>query len=169
MRRAGGGARFLSRIERIRSLEPTAAFRSSFIIGYPGETEEDHDELLAFLKEAQLDWVGLFSFSEEEGTYSEGLTDKVAPELAMERLREASAITDEITAARRQSLVGEVVRVMVDRPGVARSHREAPEIDGVIRVPENLVVGSFASVVITASEGPDLIAEPAEAVLGATT
>ena len=70
MRRWGDGERFLRRIARIRRHEPAAAFRSNFIVGYPGETEEDHDELLAFVDEAQLDWCGFFAFSEEDGTYA---------------------------------------------------------------------------------------------------
>src|SRR5438067_1714800 len=69
-RRWGDGDRFLERIERIRAVYPEAAMRSSFIVGYPGETEEDHDLLLAFLEAADLDWVGLFPFSPEEGTYA---------------------------------------------------------------------------------------------------
>ena len=73
MRRWGDGARFLARIDRIRSAEPEAAFRSSFIVGYPGETEADHDQLLAFVAEADLDWAGFFAYSAEEGTYAAGL------------------------------------------------------------------------------------------------
>ena len=161
MRRWGEGDRFLSSIEQIRRADPEAAFRSSFIVGYPGETEEDHDQLLAFLEEADLDWAGFFPFSLEEGTYAAGLLDQVPGGLAAERLAEASELQDRITARRRQSLVGSTVRVLVDEPGVARSHREAPEIDGVIRVSSQLASGSWQDVVVTGAEGPDLDAEPA--------
>jgi len=159
MRRWGSGERFLERIRRIRAIAPEAALRSSFILGYPGETEEDHDELLAFLGEAELDWAGFFTFSSEAGTYAAHLDRQVAPELALERMRECSELQDYVTARRRRQLVGSTVRVLVDRPGVGRSFREAPEIDGLVRVSDDLAVGSFADVVVTGAEGPDLIAE----------
>jgi ribosomal protein S12 methylthiotransferase len=156
MRRWGDGARFLARIESIRRVMPDAAFRSSFIVGYPGETESDHDQLLAFLEETQLDWAGFFAYSEEEGTHAAGLDEKVAAGLVAERLIEVTERQDAITAAKRDALVGTAVDVLVDTAGVARSHREAPEIDGIITVPESLVPGSFASLVVSGSEGPDL-------------
>jgi ribosomal protein S12 methylthiotransferase len=159
MRRWGSGERFLERIARIRDLAPEAALRSSFILGYPGETEEDHDELLAFVAEAQLDWAGFFTFSSEVGTYAAGLDKTVAPELALERLRECSELQDFVTQSRRRSLVGSVVSVLVDRPGVGRSFREAPEIDGIVRLPLDLAVGSIADVMVTSAEGTDLITE----------
>ena len=156
MRRWGDGDRFLRRIDDIRRREPTAAFRSSFIVGYPGETEEDHDELLRFVEEAQLDWAGFFSYSREEGTYAADLDGAVDAGLVAERLLELSEIQDRITAVRRSDLIGEIVEVLVDEPGVGRSHREAPEIDGIIAVPEALPAGGFAKVTITGAAGPDL-------------
>lgn len=161
MRRWGNGSRFLDRIARIRALAPDAALRSSFILGYPGETEEDHDELLAFIEAARLDWAGFFTFSSEAGTYAAHLDSPVPPELALERLRECSELQDAITSDRRRQLVGETVSVLVDRPGVGRTFREAPEIDGIVRLPADLAAGSFADVVVTGAEGPDVIAEPA--------
>ncbi|MGH9114503.1 MAG: 30S ribosomal protein S12 methylthiotransferase RimO, partial [Acidimicrobiales bacterium] len=160
MRRWGDGDRFLARIEQVRERYPDAALRSSFIVGYPGETEEDHDRLLAFLEAAELDWAGFFSFSPEEGTHAAGLTDRVPPTLVSERLAECGEIQDAITARRRRELVGRRVTVLVDEPGVARGHREAPEIDGVVRVPELLAPGSWADVVVSAAVGPDLEAAP---------
>ena len=85
MRRWGEGDRFLDRIGSIRAAEPTAAFRSSFIVGYPGETEADHDQLLAWIDEAQLDWVGFFPFSNEVGTFAADLDGQVPDELVAER------------------------------------------------------------------------------------
>jgi ribosomal protein S12 methylthiotransferase len=161
MRRWGDGERFLDRIGQIRGRYPDATLRSSFIVGYPGETEADHDQLLAFLAEARLDWVGLFAYSPEEGTHSIGLDGGVAPELAAERLAEARTLVDEQTAVLRHERVGEVVEVLVDAPGVARSPREAPEIDGVIAVPEALPVGAFAKVEVVGVAGPDLVARVA--------
>jgi ribosomal protein S12 methylthiotransferase len=156
MRRWGDGDRFLTRIEAIRGRDPGAAFRSSFIVGYPGETEADHDQLLAFLEEAQLDWAGFFAYSREEGTYAADLDGTVPPALVAERLRELSEVQDAITAARRHALVGREVEVLVDAPGVGRSHREAPEIDGIIQVPVDLPVGAFATLTVTGVAGPDL-------------
>jgi ribosomal protein S12 methylthiotransferase len=159
MRRWGDGTRFLDRIARIRSAAPDAGLRSSFILGYPGETEEDHDALLGFLAEAQLDWAGFFTFSEEPGTYAAGLGDSVPAGLALERLRECSELQDAITAERRAALVGRTMRVLVDGPGVARSHREAPEIDGIVNIPETIGTGEILEVVATGAAGPDLWAE----------
>jgi ribosomal protein S12 methylthiotransferase len=160
MRRWGDGRRFLARIGEVRRREPQAAFRSNFIVGYPGETEQDHDQLLAFLEEADLDWCGLFAYSAEEGTYAAGLDGTVPPGLVAERLQELSELQDAVTARKRDELVGSRVEVLVDRTGIARSHREAPEIDGIIAVPGALDVGSFATVEVTASAGPDLEAVP---------
>ncbi|HJM73601.1 MAG: 30S ribosomal protein S12 methylthiotransferase RimO [Acidimicrobiales bacterium] len=156
MRRWGDGGRFLERIEAIRAREPEAAFRSNFIVGYPGETEEDHDALLDFVVEAQVDWCGFFAYSAEEGTYAADLDAVVDPGLMAERLGELTEIQDRITADRRDELIGRTVEVLVDEPGVGRTHREAPEIDGVVSVPEDLAVGTFQSVTVTGALGPDL-------------
>ncbi len=159
MRRWGDGTRFLVRIEAIRRRFPEAAFRSSFIVGYPGETEDDHDQLLAFLESAQLDWAGFFAFSREEGTFAADLPGVVPSELVAERLREVGEAQDAITAARRVALIGREIDVLVDAPGVGRSHREAPEIDGIVAVPADVPVGSFARVRVASATGPDLEAE----------
>jgi len=164
MRRWGDGERFLRRIETIRSRQPDAAFRSNFIVGYPGETEADHDQLLAFVEAAELDWCGFFAYSPEDGTYAMGLDGEVDPALAGERLAELREMQDRITARRRDDLIGRTVRVLVDEPGVGRSHREAPEIDGVIDVPATLAVGEFHDVTITDALGPDLVAASASTV-----
>ena len=158
MRRWGDGQRFLARIESIRRREPDAAFRSNFIVGYPGETEDDHDRLLRFVEEAQLDWCGFFAYSEEDGTYSSTLDGIVDENLRSERLAEMGELQDAITARRRDLLVGCRVEVLVDEPGVGRTHREAPEIDGVVEVPEALAPGTFADVTVTSATGCDLVA-----------
>ena len=159
MRRWGDGAKFLQRIEAIRAIAPDAAFRSNFIVGYPGETEDDHDQLLAFVDAAQLDWCGFFAYSREDGTYAADLDGTVPRALMDERLAELRERQDTITAARRDDLIGSVVDVLIDAPGVARSHREAPEIDGIITVPSNLAVGAVLPIRITGAEGPDLYGE----------
>ena len=156
MRRWGSGERFLERIQHIRGLEPAAAFRSNFIVGYPGETEADHDALLAFVEAAQLDWCGFFSYSREDGTYAADLDGEVPAALVRERLAELGELQDLITAKKRDELIGAEVKVLVERVGQARSYREAPEIDGIVAVPEELAVGQFHTVAVTGALGPDL-------------
>ncbi|MGI8755277.1 MAG: 30S ribosomal protein S12 methylthiotransferase RimO [Acidimicrobiales bacterium] len=156
MRRWGNGDKYLRRIADIRSREPDAAFRSNFIVGYPGETEDDHDQLLRFVEEAEVDWCGFFAFSPEAGTYAVGLDGAVDDDLVAERLAELRERQDAITARKRDQMVGRRVEVLVDTPGTGRSHREAPEIDGIITVPADLAVGSFATLTVTAAAGPDL-------------
>ncbi len=158
MRRWGDGTRFLARMDDIRRREPEAAFRSNFIVGYPGETEDDHDALLAFLESARLDWCGFFPWSPEEGTYAADLDQRVDPALIAERLAECAERQDAITAEGRDALVGREVEVLVDRPGVGRTYREAPEIDGIVHVSEVLPVGELATVTATSALGPDLVA-----------
>jgi ribosomal protein S12 methylthiotransferase len=158
MRRWGDGQRFLDRIADIREREPESTFRSNFIVGYPGETEADHELLLSFVEQAQLDWCGFFSYSREDGTYAADLDGAVNKHLMNERLAELRELQDQITASRRDALIGETLQVLVDSAGIARSHREAPEIDGVIHVGQTIEVGSFADVKIADALGPDLVA-----------
>jgi len=156
MRRWGNGDKFLTRIADIRAREPEAAFRSNFIVGYPGETEDDHDQLLRFVAEAEVDWCGFFSFSPEAGTYAEDLPDQVPEGLVGERIAELRELQDAITARKRDQLIGRQVEVLVDSPGVGRTHREAPEIDGIVVLPGQLEAGTFATVTVTGAQGPDL-------------
>lgn len=161
MRRWGDGDRFLRRIADIRNREPEAAFRSNFIVGYPGETEDDHGQLLRFVEEAQLDWCGFFAYSREDGTYAADLADRdgtVDEGLMHERLAELRELQDDITAARRDELIGARTEVLVDSVGVGRSHREAPEIDGIVHVAAELEAGALVEVEIVDALGPDLVA-----------
>jgi ribosomal protein S12 methylthiotransferase len=159
MRRWGSGEKYLNRIEQIRSLQPNSTFRSNFIVGYPGETEADHDQLLEFVQAAQLHWCGFFAYSPEDGTYAADLDGRVPVELMNDRLAELREMQDDISAAIRDACIGEVLTVLVDEPGVARSSAEAPEIDGIIYVDEALAVGEFHNVLVTDAQGPDLFAE----------
>jgi len=162
MRRPGDGARYLDLIGSIRKAAPDAAFRSSFIVGFPGETEDDADELAAFLEEAELDWAGFFPYSAEEGTPAAGLPGQVAADEAAERSRRLQSIQDDITARRSAAQVGRTLEVVVDQvedgTPVARSYREAPEIDGVI-VLDRGEPGDWVTATITSSYGSDLAAE----------
>ncbi len=136
MKRPGSGDSHLDLINRIRAQASAAALRSSFIVGFPGETDDDVDHLEEFLREAELDWVGFFPYSAEEGTLSARFDDQIDADLAMERLRHLQAIQDDITQAKNAAQVGKRVEVLVDQvedgQAVARSYRQAPEIDGVI-------------------------------------
>ena len=164
MRRWGDGERFLRRIDDIRRRQPDAAFRSNFIVGYPGETEDDHDQLLRFVESAQLDWCGFFAYSAEEGTHAYTLDGAVDRRLMGDRLAELRQLQDDITAARRDELIGSTVQVLVDAVGVGRSVREAPEIDGVVHLGHDVPVGQFAEALIVDALGPDLVA--AGAIVG---
>jgi ribosomal protein S12 methylthiotransferase RimO len=162
MRRPGDAVRHLALIEAIRSAEPDAATRSSFIVGFPGETDADVDLLEQFLVEARLDWAGFFPFSAEEGTAAAGLPGRVDEGLTGERLRRLQAVQEEITAESSAARVGRRVTVLVDRVEdgvpVARSYREAPEIDGVI-VLDRGESGDWLSARLTGSYGADTTAE----------
>jgi tRNA A37 methylthiotransferase MiaB len=168
MKRWGSGERFLEIIGGIRAAAPHAAFRSSFIVGFPGETEADHDVLLGFLAQAQLDWAGFFAFSREDGTAAAELDGMVADSLVSERLRECSEVQEPITAAARAALVGRDIDVLVDGVDedgmfVGRSYREAPEIDGIIRLDGDGDVfarpGALVTATVSGVEGPDLDAK----------
>ena len=159
MKRWGDAERFRDLISEIRRNSPNAVFRSNFIVGYPGETEEDQDQLIDFIKEMQLDWCGFFSFSDEQGTYASGLEGKIDRSLIIERLKELSCLQDEITSSKRDALKGERISVLVDSHGVGRTYREAPEIDGVVSVPDSCQVGEFTDLIVKGSLGPDLEAD----------
>ncbi len=136
MKRPGSGHGHMELIHSIRAAAPDAALRSSFIVGFPGETEDEVEVLAAFLESAQLDWVGLFPFSAEEGTPAAEYDQHIAQDEIMERMRYLQAIQDDITQGRNASQIGRRVDVLVDQveegQAVGRSYRQAPEIDGVI-------------------------------------
>jgi ribosomal protein S12 methylthiotransferase len=165
MKRWGSGDRFLAAIDGIRAEEPDAAFRSSFIVGFPGEREREHDVLLAFLEAASLDWAGFFPFSSEDGTPAASLPDAVDGDLALEWMRECEAVQEPITRAARDALVGREIDVLVDSVDddgflVGRTHREAPEIDGIVRVHADWArPGATVRAYVTEAIGPDLVAK----------
>jgi ribosomal protein S12 methylthiotransferase len=163
MKRWGSGDRFRDAIARIRDARPDAAFRSSFICGFPGETEAQHDELLAFLRDARLDWAGFFAFSREDGTAAADLDGEVDEATVHEWLRDCSEVQEPITNARRLALVGSEADVLVDTRDddvlAGRTYREAPEIDGVVRIDPasgDAKPGDVVRVRIVDVEGPDL-------------
>jgi ribosomal protein S12 methylthiotransferase len=161
MRRPGSGDGHLALIERIRSAAPDAAMRSSFIVGFPGETDSDVEDLAEFLRQARLDWAGFFPYSREDGTTAAEMGDQIAADLIGERLRYIQTIQEEITAEKNAETVGNTVRVLVDqvedgRP-VGRSFREAPEIDGVILLDKG-TAGEWVNATIVGAYGTDTTA-----------
>src|SRR5512132_2264350 len=169
MRRGGSAERFLELVGRIRALDPDAAFRSNFILGFPGETSADVRELEAFLEAARLDWVAFFAWSPEDGTAALELDGRVPAATARARVERAQELQDSVLAEAQEAWVGRRLEVLVERVeagGAAegRSYREAPDSDGVVRVegaPRTLTVGEYLPVVVTAAQGPELLARPA--------
>jgi MiaB/RimO family radical SAM methylthiotransferase len=162
MRRPGSGEKHLDLISRIRAEAPDAAMRSSFIVGFPGETEGDFAHLVDFLSEARLDWAGFFPYSAEEGTTAMELPDHLSHDVITERLRHVQEIQDDITAAANASVVGSTFEVLIDQveegQAVGRSYREAPEIDGMILL-DSGDPGEWVTATITGAYGSDLSAE----------
>jgi tRNA A37 methylthiotransferase MiaB len=159
MKRPGNAEKHLSLVERIRKLDAAATLRSSFIVGFPGETETDVDELEAFLTTVRLDWAGFFPYSAEPGTPAASLPGRLPRETVMERLRHLTRIQEDITYERNLELVGLGDRVLVDQVEdgvpIGRSRRQAPEIDGVIRLDRG-GPGEWVAVEYTAAYGPDM-------------
>jgi ribosomal protein S12 methylthiotransferase len=169
MRRGGSAERFLDLVGRIRALDPDAAFRSNFILGFPGERRADVRELEAFLEAARLDWVAFFAWSPEDGTAALDLDGRVPAATARARVERVQELQDSVLAEAQEAWVGRRLEVLVERVeagGAAegRSYREAPDADGVVRVesaPATLAVGEYLPVVVTAAQGPELLARPA--------
>jgi tRNA A37 methylthiotransferase MiaB len=151
-------------ISKIRSLDPLAGIRGTFIMGFPGETDEDAAEVSAFVDDSDLDWIGVFAYSREVGTRSHDMAEQVPEVIARERAGRLSAVADAAMERRARSLLGETLEVLVERfdrdAGVwtGRSHREAPEIDGEIRfsAANGVRVGDYLRVRVTDCDGADL-------------
>ncbi len=162
MKRPGGSEAHLDLITRIRDRAADPALRSSFIVGFPGETDRDVDGLESFLTTAELDWVGLFPYSAEEGTAAATLDHQVPRDVALERLRHLQSVQDEITHARNAAQVGQVEEVLVDQvedgQAVGRSYRQAPEIDGVILL-DGGTPGQWLQAEMVGAYGTDLEAK----------
>ncbi len=169
MRRFGGTERFLDLLDQVRSASPAAGVRSNVIVGFPGETEDDVAELERFLGAARLDTVGVFGYSDEDGTEAEHLPDHVPQPAVDERVARLSALVEELTAQRAEERIGELVEVLVESTdGEGRAEHQAPEVDGTTRLPAPAPVGSLVSAVVVGCEGVDLVAvETARSARGA--
>ncbi len=170
MKRPAHAENTLRRIEKWRAICPDLAIRSTFIVGFPGETEADFDQLLDFLDDAQLDRVGAFAYSAVEGAAANSLPDPVDEDIKQDRLARLMDVQADISAARLKARIGTEMTVLVDEAGggnnrgraVARSHADAPEIDGVVHIAQGrgLKPGDFVKVRITRSDDYDLWGKP---------
>jgi len=166
MRRFGGTEDFLALLERIRHRNPLAGVRSNVIVGFPGETEEDVAELARFLEAARLDVVGVFGYSDEDGTEAEQLADKLPEHEVAARVAELSSLVEELNAQRAEERIGEVLQVLIegvdeDEPDIAigRAAHQGPEVDGMTLLPGvDAVPGQWITAVVTETAGVDLIA-----------
>lgn len=173
MKRPASGEKNLERIQRWREICPELVIRSTFIAGFPGETEEEFQHLLDFVCEAQIDRAGCFAYSPVEGAAANDIPGMLPPEVREERRARFMAVAEEVSIQRLQRRVGATMQVLVDsapamgrRGGVGRSYADAPEIDGVVRllppekISKTLKVGEFTRARIVAAEGHDLVALP---------
>jgi len=158
MRRPERGHTIRERVDRVRRMIPEIAIRTTCIVGFPGETDEDFQRLLELLEDAQFDRVGAFTYSAQEGTRAHELVDDVPEAVKRERLETLTELQRGITADRYERRVGHITRVMVDRAGgpgqlaEARAYWQADDIDGIVRIDARLAAGSFADVIIDAVE-----------------
>ncbi len=164
MRRGGSSAAFLRLIERVRSLDPDAAFRSNFILGFPGERQADVRQLEEFLEAARLDWVAFFPYSAEDGTAALDLDRRVASRTARARVEWVQELQDRVLAEVQAAWIGRRLEVLVERvddAGTAegRSFREGADSDGVVRIEQVAArPGDYLEVEVIAAEGPELLA-----------
>ncbi len=165
MRRFGGTESFLALLADIRAAAPAAGVRSNVIVGFPGETEQDVEELERFLIAARLDAIGVFGYSDEDGTEAENLPDHLPQEVVDARVQRLLALAEELTSQRAEERVGEVLEVLVEsvEDGVVegRALHQAPEVDGSVRFDGTAAVGDVVRVLVTGSEGVDLLGVPA--------
>ena len=163
MRRFGDSEKFLHLINQIRVLSPEAGIRSNFIVGFPGETQEDFDDLANFITQAKLDAVGVFGYSDEDNTEALDLADKVDPEIIAQRVESLSSLADEMVSLRAQARIGENVRVLIEDEELqeGRAAHQGPEVDGTTSfIGTNFKVGQYVEAVVTDSMGADLVAKP---------
>lgn len=162
MRRFGDSEKFLHLINQIRALSPEAGIRSNFIVGFPGETQEDFDDLANFVASAKLDAIGVFGYSDEDNTEALDHGDKVDEEIIKERVESLSRLADEMVSARAQARIGEHVRVLIEDEELqeGRAAHQGPEVDGTTSfIGTSFKAGQYIDAVIIDSMGADLVAE----------
>jgi ribosomal protein S12 methylthiotransferase len=166
MRRFGDREHFCALLDQVRRACPEAGVRSNFIVGFPGETEDDVAELQQFLADARLDAIGIFGYSDEDGTEAASLPGQLPAEEVARRVEDLAGLADELMAQRAAERLGETVDVLIEEPAGqgrygGRAAHQAPEVDGATEVlsPGPLAVGDMVRAVVTGAEGADLVAE----------
>ena len=166
MRRFGDAERFLELIELVRAQAPTAGIRSNVIVGFPGETEEDVDILCDFLSRAGLDAIGVFGYSDEDGTEAETYDGKLDEDTIAARLDRVTRLAEDLTSARAEARIGETVEILIESldgdTAEGRAAHQGPEVDGsttLTGLPDGLAVGDLVTAEVVGSDGVDLIAE----------
>ncbi len=163
MRRFGDNEKFLHLINQIRVLSPEAGIRSNFIVGFPGETQEDFDELARFITEAKLDAVGIFGYSDEDNTEALKIDGKIDEEVIAQRVETLSSLADEMVSLRAQARIGETIRVLIEDAELqeGRAAHQGPEVDGSTTfIGTNFAAGQYVDAVVIDSMGADLVAKP---------
>jgi len=163
MRRFGDSEKFLHLISQVRAVSPEAGIRSNFIVGFPGETQEDFDDLADFITKAKLDAVGVFGYSDEDNTEALNLLDKVDADVIAQRVERLSSLADEMVSLRAQARIGESVRVLIEDEELqeGRAAHQGPEVDGTTSfIGTNYKVGQYVDAVVIDSMGADLVAKP---------
>jgi ribosomal protein S12 methylthiotransferase len=163
MRRFGDSEKFLHLISQIRALSPEAGIRSNFIVGFPGETQADFDELADFISAAKLDAIGIFGYSDEDNTEALELADKVEEDVIRQRVESLSSLADEMVSLRAAARIGENVRVLIEDKELqeGRAAHQGPEVDGTTSfIGSDFEVGQYIDAVIIDSMGADLVARP---------
>ncbi len=162
MRRFGDSEKFLHLINQIRALSPEAGIRSNFIVGFPGETEDDYQELISFITQANLDAIGVFGYSDEDNTEALDHDDKIDSETIHSRVEELSALVDELVTERATNRIGEEIVVLIEDAELqeGRAAHQGPEVDGTTSfLSTNFAVGEYVSAIVVDSFGADLIAQ----------
>jgi ribosomal protein S12 methylthiotransferase len=159
MQRETDGNYIRDLIQRMRAGIPDIVIRTTFIVGFPGETDADFQELLDFLATTRFDRVGIFKYSKEEGTRAAKMEEQVSDKVKADRHDRAMKLLQKLSKERGKAFVGKKLKVLVEAPGKARSEGDAMEIDGVVFVPPSLPVGKFVEVTVTGAKEYDLIAE----------
>ena len=173
MKRPASGEKNLERIQRWREVCPEIVIRSTFIAGFPGETEDEFSHLLDFMKEAQIDRAGCFAYSPVQGAAANDIGGMLSPELREERRARFMAVAEAVSAAKLQKRIGATMQVLVDsapgmgkKGGIGRTYADAPEIDGTVKllppekISKTLKVGEFTKARIVGTQGHDLVALP---------
>ena len=163
MRRFGDSEKFLHLISQVRAVSPEAGIRSNFIVGFPGETQEDFDDLADFITKAKLDAVGVFGYSDEDNTEALNLSDKVDADVIAQRVETLSSLADEMVSLRAQARIGENVRVLIEDAELqeGRAAHQGPEVDGTTSfIGTDFLVGQYVDAVVIDSMGADLVAKP---------